>query len=366
MAQPNQPTEMQAQMHMFADHFHRLQMEMRAQSAPGKVTDFAGDGTKNFTAWVRDMERARVTLHADDERLRVLTLQTLSGQAAEYAARLISESPNITWNDLKDKLRVRYSDTADMLFARQTLKQIKQQKRETVQNFYDRLLALAEESYTAAEIQSNIVQQQLVEIFTDGLINDHVARKLIRQKPDKLSAALDIAAEEQVTARTFELRRRTIQSHEPMEVDMQQSDSLSSQISHLKQMVQLLNDRINCLPPPASRVIQYPPANSPYSKQYHPSRQYNGHHPSRQYNGHSSNAQFRAHQTPQYRPRPNNARPNQPQRPQPNYARTNDARRPTPKWTQDGRPVCINCQKPGHIRRDCRSQAYSRRPHHLN
>ena len=86
------------------------------------------------------------------------------------------------------------------------------------------------------ELQSPIVQQQLVELFTDGLANDQVARKLIRQNPNKLADALQTAAEEQQNAHTFELRRRNGPTHEPMEVDMQSSDPIQAQIISLHQM----------------------------------------------------------------------------------------------------------------------------------
>ena len=218
--------EFRAQNAMFTDQFQRLTMEMRAQSAPGKMTNFAGDGNKTFIAWSRGMERASVMLQADDERMRVLTLQTLSGQALEYATRVIKDNPGITWTDLKDKLHAHYRDLSDILYARQSLKHINQQKCESVQNFYDRLLALAEESYTNAELQSTIVQQQLVELFTDGLTNDKIAKKLIKQNPEKLPAALEIAKKEQQYMRTLEFRRRDVTTHKPMEIDMQYINSI--------------------------------------------------------------------------------------------------------------------------------------------
>ena len=333
---------------MFTDQFQRLTMEMRAQSAPDKLTNFAGDGNKTFIAWSRAMERASVMLQADDDRMRVLTLQTLSGQAAEYAARVIKDSPEITWSDLKDKLRVRYSDTADMLYARQSLKQTKQQKRESVQNFYDRLLALAEESYTNADLQSTIVQQQLVDLFTDGLTNDKIAKKLIKQNPEKLPAALEIAKKEQQYMRTLEFRRRDVTTHKPMEIDMQYINSIQSQITSLRQMVNSIQNRINNLLPPQAHTFSNWPLSYAHSQQ---NMRY-GKHNNQHLNPHYAPSQHNSHRS--LPPPPNQLRPHTP------FTRTNHVNQLRPKWTPNGRPVCLSSQKPGHLKRNCKSQTHPR------
>ena len=125
-----------------------LEKEVRAAGAHDGIPKFNGtESGASFSQWVKDLSRTKISLVADDDRMRYLTLQTLSGQAAEYAASLIRADPDITWVALRTQLARRYSDLSDVMFARQKLKRIKQEKKESVQNFYQRLVSLAEDCY---------------------------------------------------------------------------------------------------------------------------------------------------------------------------------------------------------------------------
>ena len=78
-----------------------------------------------------------------------------------------------------------------------------------------RLVVLCDDAYPGDNITVDHIQKQLVETFTDGVKDNAIARKLIREKPITLEKALEIATQEQQTARAFELRREET----PMEVD---------------------------------------------------------------------------------------------------------------------------------------------------
>ncbi len=112
---------------------------------------------------------------------------------------------------------MRYSDSADVMYAKQMLRCTRQKKGVTVQNFHERVLALAEEAYTIDDLQEHVLQAQLVEIVIDGLVEDRTARRLIKMRPDTIDRALELATEEQQATRTFNLWRRG--EEEPLEVD---------------------------------------------------------------------------------------------------------------------------------------------------
>ena len=199
------------------EHFTRLEAELRAAGAHSHIGTFSGEGDgSKFTQWTKDMERVRIALQANDERMRFISLQTLSGQAAEFAAGLIKADPNMTWDQLHSHLRSRYSDLADTMFARQKLKRTRQKNGESVQNFYQRIISLAEESYPGHNLTNNVLQEQLIEIFVDGLLDNSMAKRLLRARPGNMTAALHLATQEQQATRTYELRR----GEQPMEVDV--------------------------------------------------------------------------------------------------------------------------------------------------
>ena len=234
---------------VLTEHFTRLEAELRAAGAHSRIGTFSGEGNgSKFTQWTKDMERVRVALQADDERMKFISLQTLSGQAAEFAASLIKADLNLTWDQLLQQLRHRYSDLADTMFARQKLKRTRQKNGESVQNFYQRIISLAEESYPGHDLDGGLLQEQLVEIFVDGLLDNYMAKRLLRMRPGDMAKALHLATQEQQVSRTYELRRG-----DPMEVDdihvgdqsdpqpmvSQEVDEVSSRMDH---SMQLLSD----------------------------------------------------------------------------------------------------------------------------
>ena len=180
-------------------HFRDIQLELRSQGLSGSIRRFSGESNESFREWMADMEKAAKILAEDDERLRALALQTLSGTAGEMVARVLNEAPQITWKELKYRLTQRYSDTADREYSRQLLKRKVQRKEESVTAYFESLLTIAREAYGEQDLNNRWIQSMLVEIFIDGVCDNRVARKLIQRKPNTLHEALDIALQEQQT-----------------------------------------------------------------------------------------------------------------------------------------------------------------------
>ena len=203
-------------------HFENIKLEMRAQGAADRVRIFAGENSTKFQHWLSDMNRLRTQLSADDTRSRVLALQTLTGHAADYCIRLIENEPEISWKDLRDKLSDRYNDLADIQYARQMLRRITQLSGESVQNYFEKMIKAAKSAYGNEDMNERLIQQELTEIFIDGLNDDYLVRRLIKLKPNTVEKALQLAADEQQTQKSFDLRRGTgaTTEQEPMEVNI--------------------------------------------------------------------------------------------------------------------------------------------------
>ena len=199
----------------FQDCMRNIQLEFRTQGIKSNVRTFSGEGARMFADWIKDMKKASTLVNGDNDRLRSLALETLQGSAADFLSRKIKANPAITFNEIKKVMTDQYSDLADTQLALRQLRKMKQRPDENVQNYAERLIALCDDAFPEHDVNDNHIQKQLVETFTDGVRDNGIARKLIRSRPDKLDKAVEIATQEQQTARAFELRREEV----PMEID---------------------------------------------------------------------------------------------------------------------------------------------------
>ena len=83
-----------------------------------------------------------------------------------------------------------------------------------MQNFGERILALASEAY-GENLQQPLVQTMLVDILIDGIKYYCPARRLIGANPNNLDLAVNIAVQEQTASRNFRMRRK---NNVPMDV----------------------------------------------------------------------------------------------------------------------------------------------------
>lgn len=321
-----------ADMEALNRNFRDVMLELRAQGVARNIRSFSGDSHQKFKDWSRDMDRVSTTM--DDERMRLLVTSTLTGPAADFALRTIRGNPEITWNELHVSLRSRYSDLSDCQYARERLRQMKQNKGELVQNFAERLATVAKEAYDNPDDET--VQQTLIEVFNKGVSNDALARKLIRKRYTTLDEAVTYACQDQQDNRTFELcRGNGAAKDEPMEVDsirtgLDKVDQLAAAVRELTAKVSDLETKPKHAPqpaptPPIPQPRQYPPQAYAYPPPAYP--------------------------PPVYQPPPQLYPP-------PLVPNSQPAPRAPYQWTADGRPICHFCQQAGHTIRMC----HARRP----
>ncbi|KAK6180044.1 hypothetical protein SNE40_012263 [Patella caerulea] len=101
----------------YAESFQALQLKLRAQGLQQQIRNFSGENHKRFNEWIRDVEKVGILVNADDNRIRILALQTSTGIVADYTLRHIQRYPQCTWNGLKTILQDRFSDMGDAQFA---------------------------------------------------------------------------------------------------------------------------------------------------------------------------------------------------------------------------------------------------------
>jgi hypothetical protein len=208
----NSQTEPNQFLETLSEGLGELQVEMRAMNLSRNIRIYSGGS--DFKGWVKDMEKAGALVQMNDNRMKMLALQTLAGSAADFCVRFLKTHNNCSWDELTEAMAERYCDTADVQVARMRLRQLVQEKGEPVQLFADKIIELASEAYTAAELATGVVQSQLKDIFIDGLKDNHTFRRLISARPEDLTHAVRLATRMQADERACHLRRP-----EPMEVD---------------------------------------------------------------------------------------------------------------------------------------------------
>ena len=96
-----------------------------------------------------------------------------------------------------------FRDLADQHYALRKLKQIRQGTGESVQSYGEILIGLAENAYPGQPAYRLVLQRELIDLFIEGLKEDHAVPKLLRNRPIDTPAAIDATIEEQQVSRVF-------------------------------------------------------------------------------------------------------------------------------------------------------------------
>ena len=203
---------------------------------------------------------------------------------------------------------------------------LRQAPGESVQNFCERIFAIAAEAYKGQDLANTVIQQILVDTLISGVTSDILCKHLIKNKPKTLDKALSLSLKEQTDAKSFELRRR---HEEPMDVSAvnrvvvpveKRLDKIEDNLASL--CTQLQNVMTVRARAPMNQNTTLPMAPNPRTR-----AEWTG--------GPVGQSRFSG----------------PPQAPQTRY-----------EWTEDGRPICNFCRNVGHTENKCRKKRFERTP----
>ena len=84
-----------------------------------------------------------------------------------------------TWAQLKQQSAIKFSDVTNPQMALSMLRRVKQKQGESIHNYANRILSLAENAY--GNQAGNAAERNLIDIFVDGLLNDHLKMKILKR-----------------------------------------------------------------------------------------------------------------------------------------------------------------------------------------
>ena len=206
----------------------QLNQSFTTQGISSTVQKF--DGTaKNFREWVKSIEKYAILVNMPDHRKKLVVYQTSSGAVSGFIQRYIQANTDNTWQQLKEQLSVRFSDVTDRKMALSLLRPVKEKTGESIQVFAERILSLAEMAYLNQG--GDAVKRQLIDIFVDGITNDSLKMKILRDQLHTLQGAIAIATNEQNLRVRVQISHSHAQSSqpEPMEVDLSRGQKFRCQ-----------------------------------------------------------------------------------------------------------------------------------------
>ena len=127
---------------------------------------------------------------------RPLCIRALNGLVSDFIHRYSTANPDCSWQNLKDELTSRFAEITDSQHAMSILRKTKQKHPESVQIYAERLLGLADDACQGQPLTTPAIERQLIEFFIDCVVDNSIARKILREGAAILQATVRCALDE--------------------------------------------------------------------------------------------------------------------------------------------------------------------------
>lgn len=222
-----------------SDQIGTLSNAIGAQGVAQVVSPYDGDPS-TFKEWVKSIDKYAVLANIPAPRVKLIAYQTSRGTVSDFISRYLNDNPGDNWTTLKGELALRFAEVTDSSHAFMLLRKLKQKPRESVQVFAERLLSLAEEAYqNMGDGAQAAIEAQLIGFFIDGLNENYLKMKVMRDNPRNFRLAVATAMNEQNLHKRFSLRvgerqdkRVNDRVEEPMDVDHVRPKRFQGQCYH--------------------------------------------------------------------------------------------------------------------------------------
>ena len=325
---------------------------MVAQFPISKKASFDGSNADAFCKWLLDMEDIYTSVDKDDQQTLWAASQLLKGSALNYFRDHKKDLD--TWEKLKEGLQGRYNHFNTVSYSKQKLRNVVQNKNESVADYAERVRVLSGQAYPD-RIAEKEVTETIVNAFINGLRERRLQERIARQMPPDLNTAYHLAMNELRLKEHLSMFRDNTSAPEPMDCDMITRDDamqkkLDAVTETLANICQVLTTQQQQPPPPPPQPRQ-PQQLPPHQRHFQVQPQFN-----QQYQQHMNRPPPQQFQRPPQQFQRN--RQNFQQNYQPQRRTMSDQNNPQDyRWTADNRPICHYCGFIGHTQRVCRKKA---------
>ena len=227
--QQPQPMQQEAELiHLFrnvAQEISGVHTVIGAQGVAKIITAYQGD-PKQCKEWLKSIEKYAILTQLGEDQRKLVAYQASKGAVSDFIKRYLQDHPRRTWQQLQEEIILRFSEVTDPQHALMLLRKVRQKEGESVQVYAERIMSLAEDAFGGQGMQNQAIQDQLIGFFTDGLSQDFMKMKVMRDNPRNFQAAVDVSLTEQNLRKRFNLRSGKSEGtwgnssgHQPMEVD---------------------------------------------------------------------------------------------------------------------------------------------------
>ena len=183
-----------------------ISRQLETNDIVSSIRGFNGLDRKSYRTWRKDLARAALeTTPVDDIFMRKLVSRTVTETAADFWTEIRTQKPEITWVEIQQVINERFRTFVDAQLAKQKLPKLRQEKRETLHSFAQRIHDTAREAYTDKQLADEVVTENLPEIFLNGMIDVRSSNRIIREEPKNLAAALDRPLEKKCSTKVSKL-----------------------------------------------------------------------------------------------------------------------------------------------------------------
>ena len=165
-------------------------------SLVSRINSFAGEPNR-FNFWLQSIEKVKRLLGNSEKFTLRAALQTTEGYIAEFIQRYIDEHPEGTWDELKESLKTQFGLSLDPMSALLRIRSAQQGHYMSYQMFGEEILSLVPQAFPDSNATDPLVQRELVNAFTAGVMCNKVRDKLVRTMPATLQASIELANSEQ-------------------------------------------------------------------------------------------------------------------------------------------------------------------------
>lgn len=180
-----------------AHSLDKIEATIDIQSADQLIKKYSGEprALKGFIKQIDKVVRMLFKPPFVVAQYRALLLWCSRGLVSDFVQRYCDNHPRADWEDIKDALIERFGEAVDSATLLTRLKNLKQQDNQASQLFGEYLLSRSADAFSGEELESRVVQAELVAIFCKGLKNRQIARKVCEKEPQTLERAITFARE---------------------------------------------------------------------------------------------------------------------------------------------------------------------------